>query len=125
MRKQLLCLIGLSGVLILTSGCLRRSLTIQSDPPGAAVYFQDEYKGDTPVTFDPVFYGNYRIRLEKEGYERLEAKRLYKAPPYAWIPIDLIVELIPYDVHDEREWSFALEETEPLVVPLPPSEYSK
>ncbi len=88
------------------------------------MYFQDEKKGETPVTFDPVFYGSYRVRIEKEGYHRVEDKRLLKAPPYLWVPLDLVVELLPFKIHDDHEWAYALDKAEAIPTPVPP-QYSK
>jgi hypothetical protein len=43
-------------------------VTIQSDPPGAAVHFDGRLMGATPVTLEKVRPGEYRVVLSKPGY---------------------------------------------------------
>ena len=44
------------------------TLTIESEPPGARIYVQDRYYDLTPAVIE-LRGGEYRIRIEKEGYE--------------------------------------------------------
>ena len=56
--------------ILLLTGCT--SMTqIQTIPPGAKVYINDEFAGETPFTmFDSKIIGsNSYIRLEKSGYK--------------------------------------------------------
>ena len=56
----------------LLAGCsTKRTLTIDSTPPGAAVWVDGERKGTTPVQVPFVHYGTFEVRLEKNGYEAL------------------------------------------------------
>lgn len=119
-RGVSLCLL-IAGSSVLGAGCITRSLTIKSEPPGAAVYLHDQYMGDTPYTLDPVWYGGYRIMLEKPGYQRLYDHREYKAPKKFWIPLDLVMELVPFEVRDDQVWNFKMEEAAFLAEPAPPS----
>ena len=89
-------------------GCVRRSLTIRTDPPGALVYLNDQYKGVSPVTYDFLWYGGYRVMLRKEGYERLEDHQTLRARPSLWIPFDLAMELMPLTIRDDRTWTYTL-----------------
>lgn len=107
-------------LLSLTSGCLSRSLTIRTDPPGALVYINDALKGTSPVRYDFLWYGWHRIMIRKEGYERLEDRRQLRAPIYLWIPFDLAVEVLPFPVHDDRTWSYTLTPTRIPAAPIPP-----
>ena len=37
-------------IVVLASGCVHRRLTVRSNPPGAAVYVDNQEIGTTPVT---------------------------------------------------------------------------
>ena len=80
---------------LLSAGCVRRQLTIRTEPPGATVFINEEKRGVTPYSFDFVWYGRYRISLKRDGYERLDTNELIKAPWYVWVPVDLFSELAP------------------------------
>jgi hypothetical protein len=103
------------------AGCVRRSLTIRTDPPGALVYVNDQLKGPSPVTYDFLWYGWHRVILRKDGFERLEDRRLIKAPIYLWIPFDFAMEFLPLPIRDVRVWSYELHPTVMLPVPVPPN----
>ncbi len=94
--------------LVFLGGCIKRNLYISSDPPGAAVYWNDEEIGTTPLDYDFMWYAVHRIALKKEGYEPIEELIAIKAPIYFWMPFDLIVQLIPYAFWDRRELSYEL-----------------
>ncbi len=105
---------------VLTSGCVRRSLTIRTNPPGALVYVNDQLKGESPVTYDFMWYGWYRLTIRKEGFERIDDRKHLRAPLYLWIPLDLVMELWPFPVRDTRTWSYALNRAPELPTPQPP-----
>ncbi len=113
------CLLSLVSCLILT-GCVRRSLTIRTEPPGALVYVNDQLKGASPVTYDFQWYGWQRVTLRKDGYERLEDRKLIRAPAHLWIPFDLAMELAPFAVRDDHAWDYRLTPTTTLPEPAPP-----
>lgn len=119
--RHSLAVIGLLMALVGVNGCVRQSLTIQTEPPGARVYVNDELLGESPFTYDFNWYGWYRLTLRKDGYQRLDDRRLLRAPLYLWIPLDLVMELVPWTVRDERTWSYTLTPAERLAVPTPPS----
>ena len=102
------------------SGCIYRSLTIRTEPPGALVYVNDDLKGVSPVTYDFLWYGWHRVILRKEGYERVEDRRLLRAPIHLWIPFDLAMELLPFPVRDRRTWAYALTPAAAPPTPVPP-----
>ena len=112
--------VGLVCALLLSSGCIHRSLTIQTTPPGAAVFVNDQLKGESPVTYDFNWYGWYRVRIEKEGYEQLHDHHQLRAPIHLWIPFDLVMELLPLAVRDDRTWSYTLRRQQELPTPVPP-----
>ena len=104
----------------MTTGCVRRALTIRTDPPGALVYVNDELKGKSPVTYDFVWYGWHRVMIRKEGYERVEDRKQLRAPRYLWIPLDLAMELLPFPIRDTRTWDYTLAPAAVPAAPTPP-----
>ncbi len=102
------CVVAALAVLMLETGCVRRSLTIRTDPPGAFVHVNDEPKGESPVEYDFMWYGWHRVTIRKEGFERLDDKKRLRPPFYLWIPFDLIMEALPFTVRDRREWVYTL-----------------
>ncbi|GAB62922.1 MAG: PEGA domain-containing protein [Candidatus Jettenia sp.] len=97
-------------------GCVLRSLTVDSNPPGAVVYLDDKPIGETPVTTEFTYYGTRKITLEKtdaEGrllYERKIAYEKIKAPVYQIFPIDFFFELIiPVKLKDEHYFNYQLD----------------
>lgn len=97
-------------------GCVLRSLTIDSQPPGAMVYLDDELIGETPVTTSFTYYGTRKITLEKvdaEGRLMYERKIIYekiKPPFYQMLPLDFFSELIiPAKLKDEHYLVYQLE----------------
>jgi hypothetical protein len=91
---------------LLPAGCVRRSLTVKSDPPGALVHLNGTEVGRTPMTRDFTWYGTYDVVLRKEGYETLKTEGKVIAPWWQWIPTDLFAELLP--LHDRRELSYRM-----------------
>jgi len=98
--------IGLSG------GCVRRTLSITSDPAGAMVTLNDREVGRTPVEVDFTYYGAYDVRLVKDGFEPYVGSAEAKAPLWDTVPMDLFSELTPADLHSRVEWHFMLAPTQ-------------
>jgi len=92
---------------LLLSGCVKRTLLIESDPPGALVYLNDEEVGRTPVTVPFTWYGTYDVRLEMAGYRTLHTEQELAQPWWEHPGPDLFAEMVP-DKRVERQWSFAL-----------------
>lgn len=106
-----LALYGIVGVLLVGgvgggTGCVRRTLTVTSDPPGSLVYLNDQEFGRTPVTRDFLWYGTYRVTLRQEGYETHKTTARIIAPWWQWPPIDLFAEIFP--LKDQRTLSYRL-----------------
>ena len=100
-------------LLFLLPGCIHRSLTIQTTPPGAKVYVNDELKGESPVTYDFTWYGWYRLTLRRDGFERMDDRKFLRAPVYLWIPFDFFAEVLwPGWIHDARAQHYVLEAAE-------------
>ncbi|MHC4534809.1 MAG: PEGA domain-containing protein [Planctomycetota bacterium] len=97
-------------VSLLLSGCVERNLTINTKPQGALVILNDEEIGTSPVTVSFEWYGDYWVRISKEGYESLNTHRPLKRPWYDIFPFDFFVQIIsPERIVDSYEWTFPLE----------------
>jgi hypothetical protein len=92
--------------LLLSAGCVRRTLTVTSNPPGALVFLNGTEVGRTPLKRDFTWYGTYDVVLRKEGYETLKTQGKVIAPWWQWVPIDLFAELLP--LHDRRELAYTM-----------------
>lgn len=99
----------LCAVLLLLSGCVERELTIKTFPDGAMVELNDEQIGYSPVTVPFNWYGTYRVRIEKEGYQTLSTAKELDRPAKDYFPFDLFREIFTADTIDSYEWSFDLE----------------
>ena len=96
-------------VLLAQTGCVERKLTINTVPVGALVWLNDEEIGAAPVTVDFNWYGDYKVRISKEGYETLDTHRKLKAPLHDAPILDFFAEVIwPGQILDEYEWTFQL-----------------
>jgi len=99
---------GLAAVLLLfatlaASGCVERRLFVRSDPPGAGVWIDEEYRGETPLDVTLPGYGTRRIELRKAGFERELFHERVPRPFYQWFPLDFVTEvLIPFRIRDEH-----------------------
>lgn len=100
---------GLLIVMALANGCVRRTLTITTEPPGARVFLNDREIGRSRVTTDFLWYGDYDVVLRKEGYESLQTHALIKPPWYQFILIDFVAEVLwPGLLHDQHVRHFSL-----------------
>ncbi len=94
---------------VLLTGCVERQLTINTEPQGGLVTLNDEQIGVSPVTVAFNWYGDYNVRVSKEGYETLETHRELKAPLHDWPGLDFIAHVLyPGRIVDEYEWTFEL-----------------
>ncbi|MFN0195160.1 MAG: PEGA domain-containing protein [Planctomycetaceae bacterium] len=91
------------------AGCVRRRLTIRSNPPGALVYVDDQEIGVTPASTPFTYYGTRKIQIFADGYEPLTVKQPMTIPWYEIPPLDFFFEnLWPFELRDEREVQFDL-----------------
>jgi len=105
---------SLFALLICLPGCLERTVTVTSDPPGALVSLNDVEVGRTPVETAFLFYGDYDVRLRREGNEPLIAHKEIDPPVYEWIPFDLLATVLPLQIRARQMWHFRLEPTPPM-----------
>lgn len=99
----------LAGTLLSQSGCVRKRMTIVSNPPGAQVFVDNHEIGTTPVSTSYIYYGTRSIRLQKDGYESVTVERNFDPPWYEYPPLDLFSEsFLPTELRDERVLEFEL-----------------
>ncbi len=91
-------------MLIAATGCVERRLVIIPSPSGAIVYDEkDQPIGAGPVDKPFTYYGKYRFRIAKDGYETLVLEQKVRAPWYELPGLDFISEnLIPWTIRDVR-----------------------
>ena len=109
-RLLRLCLIGLVLALI-GLGCVERRMVIIAEPFGAIVYDEkNERLGGSPVDHPFTYYGKYRFRLVKDGYETLVVEQRVRAPWYELPGLDFISEnLIPWTIRDVRYFRYVMQ----------------
>lgn len=109
LRLSRLVLLATLVLLACQVGCVRRRLTIRSNPPGALVFIDDQEIGFTPVSTAYTYYGTRKIQIIKDGYETLTVKQKFSAPWYQVPPLDFFSENVwPREIRDERELDFQL-----------------
>lgn len=94
-----LILVGCIGL----SGCVRRRMTVRTNPPGAMVYVDRQPIGQTPVSDNFTYYGTRHFEIVKDGYRTETFLRTFNPPWYEFPPLDFITEnLWPFEKRDER-----------------------
>jgi hypothetical protein len=92
-------------VLLLTfsPGCIRRRLTVRTQPAGAAVYVDKQYIGNSPTATSVTYYGTREIEVVRDGYRTEKVLRRFNPPWYQLPPIDFLSETLwPGKIRDER-----------------------
>src|SRR5258708_618502 len=84
------------------TGCVERRLVIVPDPSGAIVYDEkDQPIGAGPVDKPFTYYGTYRFRIAKDGYETLVFEQRVRSPWYELPGLDFFSEnVIPWTIRD-------------------------
>src|SRR5262249_52403490 len=86
----------------LLAGCVQRTMTIKSDPPGALVSHKDQEGGRTPLKRDFTWYGDSDVQIRKEGYEPRKTPQPVIARWYEWVPFDLFAQMLPMRATDNH-----------------------
>ena len=101
------------------TSCVRRTITITTDPPGALVWLNDREIGRSPVDIDFEHYGTYDVRLARSGYEPLMTSGRAQAPLWDTVGLDLLAALAPLQIHNHLTWHYVLvprnDDPEPLI----------
>ncbi len=87
----------------LSSGCVRRRMTVRTSPPGATISIDNQLIGTSPAATSFVYYGTREIRIEKDGYRTETIRRKMKPPWYEWPVAEFVSETLwPGELRDER-----------------------
>lgn len=104
------------------SGCVRRIVTIDSQPQGVEIYFDRKLIGQTPCTHEFLYYGSHHLELVKDGYGNVKTTLKLKGPFYEHFPLSVLSELlIPWEITDGHVFAFKLgkgETKKPVVSPI-------
>ena len=85
------------------AGCVRRRLTIRTNPPGAQVFADNQEIGTTPCSASFVYYGTRQLTIMKDGYRTEKIFQKIPPPWYEIPPLDFFSEnLSPMETRDER-----------------------
>jgi hypothetical protein len=109
-RQALTLSLALSvcGATLFMSGCVRRVVSITSEPSGATVWLNDREIGRTPCEAEFTYYGTYDVRLQLDGYEPLDTTGEAVAPIWDTIPLDLAAEAAPAKLESKNAWHYTL-----------------
>lgn len=109
-RTRFVATMFVAAALAASPGCVKKTIAVRSDPPGALVYLDGLEIGQTPLERVPFhFYGTREIVLHKRGY--LTERRVVEIdqPWYSYFPVDVFSELIvPWNIPDRRRYFFAM-----------------
>lgn len=97
------CLAAATVALCVSTGCVRRRMTVRTNPPGAMVSVDNQVIGASPASTPFVYYGTREFRIEADGYRTETIRRRFNPPWYQWPGIDFVAETLwPGEVRDER-----------------------
>jgi hypothetical protein len=108
-RDLLVFIAGTCVAVGVLGGCVERTLTINTRPQGAMVTLNDQQIGTSPVTVPFNWYGDFWVRISRDGYETLDTHRKLNAPFYDHPPLDFFAQILyPGHIVDSYEWTFDL-----------------
>jgi len=88
--------------------CVKRTISITSNPPGALVWVNDKEVGRTPVSFNFAYHGEYDIRVEGEGSEPIMTTAWTDRPLWDAPFVDFVAEVAPINLDAPTVWHFEL-----------------
>ncbi|MFG0334799.1 MAG: PEGA domain-containing protein [Maioricimonas sp. JB049] len=113
-RRRFLTLLTLIVLLVASSGCVSRRLTIRTDPPGALVEVDGERLGLTPVSMDFTYYGEREITLSAPGYETEVIRQPIPTPWYQVPPFDFVSDnFLPVRLTNRHDFTYRLRPRDP------------
>ena len=93
----------MAGVCAAQSGCVERTMRIQTNPPGALISVNDEEVGPSPAKFTFLWYGKYEIVARKEGFQATRVTYETPMPWYQIPPMDTFSEsFVAGTIHDDH-----------------------
>ena len=92
-------------------GCVQRTLSIDTNAPGALVVLNDREVGRTPFTVPFTWYGAYDVVVRADGFRTIKTSAEVTAPWWQWVPFDLLTDFLP--VADRETLHFDLKPETP------------
>ncbi|MHC5022617.1 MAG: PEGA domain-containing protein [Planctomycetota bacterium] len=99
----------LACIVLAATGCVERTISITSEPPGALVWLNEREVGRTPVDVEFLTYGTYDVRLQLADHEPLATSGDAKVPWWEIPPLDLLAAASPFTFRRHVKWHFDLE----------------
>lgn len=93
-------------------GCIRSRAIVTSEPSEAMVWWNNDYRGRTPIEIPFIWNWKYQVEVEKEGYKRQKSIEFFRTRPWFIEPFGLICEALPLRFTDTRHVHYVLEEKE-------------
>jgi len=89
--------------LFFAGGCIERTVSINTEPPAASVFLNDQEVGKSPVRVPFTWYGDYDIVIRKPGHKTIHTNHRIRTPWYQYPLIDIVAEcMVPFTIHDDR-----------------------
>ncbi len=99
----------------LLAGCVDRRFVVETNVPGAQVFWEGKPLGPSPVDSRWEYAGNYNFTALAPGYEPLTQKVRLAPKWYMYPPFDLITEtLYPGRIEDVRRVTLTLQPSRQL-----------
>ncbi len=96
-------IIALLTVIVISGGCVRRRMTVRTNPPGATVSVDNQVIGTSPAAASFTYYGTREVRIEKDGFRTETIRRRLNPPWYQFPGLDFVSETFwPGELRDER-----------------------
>jgi hypothetical protein len=89
-------------------GCIKRTISITSNPPGALVWVNNKEVGRTPVSFNFTYHGEYDVRVDRENFEPIMTTAWTDRPFWDAPFVDLFAEVAPVNLDAPTVWHFEL-----------------
>ncbi len=111
--------LALAATLASTGGCVERKISFTSTPPGALVWLNEREIGRTPCETEIVYFGEYDVRVELDGFEPIVTHRAADGGAWENPPLDFFAEIWPGKVLSETLFHFDLvtrDDSEPALL---------
>lgn len=86
-----------------STGCVRRRLTVRTNPPGAMIYVDGRLIGPSPASTQFTYWATREIVAVGDGYRTEKVLRTFRPPWYQIPPLDFVSEVLwPYEIRSEH-----------------------
>ena len=89
--------------LLLLPGCVVRTISVTTDPPGARVFLDSVEIGVSPAEAPFLHYGTREILVRASGCASVRRALAIRPPWYQWPGLNFVFEVLwPWTIHDRR-----------------------